>query len=261
MVSSSPSPRSRWLPRWILQLFGYSSLAAAVISFAIYYYKKSTRQLQDNSHSKSIPSLSGSSTQVSGDDKSALPGTSSSTVAAGGWSAKLLGSVPNSRKKKEKLTISLKNTILWNPSSDVDVPNHAFHEHATTLLSRLSQLYDVYLLISVGSKEEQDQIQHLLDHAGLIGSDGLDKRKILFCSTEEGKIHIVRHVEPYMHVEGGGELDDGGNSVKKLQPFVPKLLWIATRGKYKEADKSASNIEVTDHILKSSLARRAGYEA
>lgn len=151
--------------------------------------------------------------------------------------------------------------MLWNPSSDVHTPNHAFHENAATVLSRLAQVYDVYVIVHINSDEERRQILELLENAGL--TDVLDTRKILVCSTEEGKIHMVRHIEPYIHVEGGWECDDGEDIVQSLRPFVSKLVWVIRRhkdnGKVKEAPDMGANVELTEKLLDTSIAREVGF--
>lgn len=159
-------------------------------------------------------------------------------------------------------------TALWNPSSDVDTPNHAFRENAAALLTQLSYIYDIYIIVHVNSEEERESIKVLLENAGLFTSNQeLDNRKVIFCQEEEGKIHIIRHIEPFIHIEGGWEKDDGEDIVKKLRPFVHKIVWVITKrrrdsfkpGRISEADKSilGHNVEVSELLLTSSIAREA----
>ncbi|KAJ3087492.1 ATP-binding cassette sub- G member 2 [Quaeritorhiza haematococci] len=117
------------------------------------------------------------------------------------------------------LTFSLSQTILWNPSPDPRSPNFAFLESILAYLRKVvsSGHYDTYLIAAVSSDKEQEQILQLLKGSGLYGS-GLDSRKVLFCETEEGKAHIVRHVEPHIHIETNDEI------IQKLAPFVPKIV-------------------------------------
>ncbi|KAI8089827.1 uncharacterized protein BX664DRAFT_261992 [Halteromyces radiatus] len=219
------------LPQWILRLLGYSSLAAALVSVAIYLYRRSN-----------------------GRPRQSLPRPEDDTNT---------NNRSNSKKRK-RVTISLKNTILWNPSSDVAIPNYAFHEHGQTLLSQLIQHHEVYIIIHVTSEEEQEEMKKLLESL-----EGLDLRKVLFCSTEEGKVHLIRHLEPQLHIEGGWEYDDGEDMIRKLRPFVSKLIWVITKRRrssfnqstLKEDDQGilGSNVELTDHILDTSLARELGF--
>ncbi|CAO3587789.1 unnamed protein product [Absidia cylindrospora] len=192
--------------------------------------------------------------------------SSSSQKKKTGWNFLASGSGSSSSKKRKRVTISLKNTILWNPSSDVETPNHAFHEHGQALLSQLLQQHEVYILIHVTGEEEKAQMEHLLENGVL---EGLDMRKVLFCSTEEGKIHIIRHLEPQLHIEGGWEYDDGEDIIRKIRPFVAKAIWVITkrrRSSFNQANLKAddqgilgSNVELTDHLLDTSLAKDLGF--
>jgi hypothetical protein len=106
----------------------------------------------------------------------------------------------------------------------------------------------------------------LLDNCRL---EGLDRRRVLFCSTEEGKIHLIRHLESQLHIEGGWECDDGEDIVRKIRPFVPKVIWVITkrrRSSFNQANLKAddhgvvgNNVELTDHLVDTSLARELGF--
>ncbi|KAG0746850.1 hypothetical protein G6F62_001617 [Rhizopus arrhizus] len=161
------------------------------------------------------------------------------------------------------MTISLKNTVLWNPSSDVSM--YAFHEKSLQLLERLSYLYEIYLIIHVNSEEERNHIQTLLENSqgNIFAKSGgcIDYRKIIYCSEEEGKMHIIRHIESSVHIEGGWEQDDGEEIVKKLKPFMNKIIWIITKArkdslKHEETRGGLGhNIELVEKLLDTSVAR------
>ncbi|KAL0095297.1 hypothetical protein F4703DRAFT_1938622 [Phycomyces blakesleeanus] len=260
MPSSSRVPT---FPTWLLRLVGGTSFVA-LISLALYWYRRfppgGRRAL-----AKDSSSASSSSSSL---EKSALRRTSSSRSSlsdegnanppcentSAGWGSRLLGNV--------------RSTILWNPSPDVNVPNHAFHENGAILLLRLAQANEVYLIIHIHSEDERHQIQKLLENASLVGPRLIDSRRILYCSTEQGKIHLIRHIEPAIHIEGGWELDDGEDIVRKVRPFVNKLIWVVTRrrrtsfnqSKLKESDEGVMghNVELTDKLSDTSLAQEVG---
>ncbi|KAI8969272.1 hypothetical protein BDF20DRAFT_827316 [Mycotypha africana] len=214
--------RSRLLPTWILRLVGISSIATVIIGFVVYYVKKfpPRRRIGKNDE-----------------------GTESSQSRQN-----------LSQQQEQKMTISLKNTILWNPSPDVTTPIYGFKENNLKLLAGLSYIYDIYIIVHVNSEEEKSNIDSLLKANLKQGS--FDKRKILYCSEEEGKVHIVRHIEPFIHIEGGWEMDDGENIVKKLKPFIHKIVWLLPKNKL-EASKDVqvgSNIEVSDSFIDTSIA-------
>lgn len=141
---------------------------------------------------------------------------------------------------------------------------YAFQENSIQILTRLSCLYDIYVIVHVNSDEEKHNIQTLLASSSTDGLflDGLDNRKIIFCSEEEGKVHIIRHIEPSIHVEGGWEKDDGEDIIKKLKPFVSKLIWIITKrrrdsvGPENSIHDLAKNIELSDLLMNTSIAQQ-----
>lgn len=146
---------------------------------------------------------------------------------------------------------------------------YAFQESSIQILTRLSCLYDIYVIVHVNSEQEKENIQSLLENAsstdGLF-ADGVDNRKIIFCSEEEGKIHIIRHIEPFIHVEGGWEKDDGEDIIKKLKPFVTKLIWIITKRrrdsfkpenvKIQDQGILGNNVELSDLLMNTSIAQQ-----
>lgn len=145
-------------------------------------------------------------------------------------------------------------------------PNHAFQERATYLLQQLSNYYHIYVIVHMNSPQEKDQIDEMLTNSGIFRY--IDRRKLLYCETEEGKIHMIRHLEPAVHIEGGWEQDDGEDIVRKIRTFVGKVVWVITRrrrssfGKdsVKEGDEGiiGPNVEITEKLIESTIAREAG---
>ncbi|KAJ3322759.1 hypothetical protein HDU76_013808 [Blyttiomyces sp. JEL0837] len=117
------------------------------------------------------------------------------------------------------MTISVQNVILWNPSPDPTHPNYAFNESALPYLQQLSQSprYIIHLIAVVSSDAEESQITNLLSSSGLFDM-GLDHRRVIFCESEEGKRHIVRHLEPFTHVDSNDE------TLVAVAPFVRRCV-------------------------------------
>lgn len=95
------------------------------------------------------------------------------------------------------------------------------------LLRQLCQIYDVYILVKLNSDSERSQIEKLLKNADL--PEQFDMQHVVYCSTEDEKIQIVRKLSPSVHVEGGWELDDGVDAVQKLHSHTRKLIWVNAR--------------------------------
>lgn len=135
---------------------------------------------------------------------------------------------------------------------------YGFQEKSIQILTRLSYIYEVYIIVQVNSTEEKENIQELLENAASVDGlffDSIDKRKVLYCSEEEGKMHIIRHIEPFIHVEGGWEKDDGQDIVNKLKPFISKIIWIMTKKKL-DSILPTKNIELSDLLIDTSIAQQ-----
>ncbi|CAG8825586.1 8740_t:CDS:2, partial [Dentiscutata erythropus] len=133
------------------------------------------------------------------------------------------GSLP----KKKTMSISMKNVLLWNPSSDPETPNHAFFENVVPLLNLLSKSYEIYLICPVSSFQEKEQILNFLRHANLLKPGTIDEQRVLFCETQEGKVHIIRHIEANIHIEGG---INGEETVEMVRGFVGNVIWAIQGG-------------------------------
>ncbi|KAG5457422.1 MAG: hypothetical protein BJ554DRAFT_2572 [Olpidium bornovanus] len=150
--------------------------------------------------------------------------------------------------------------ILWNPSPDPRAPNFAFLEGTLAFLSALAAAYELYLVTVVGSEEEAQHVQWGLEQSGLYDSPppALDRRRVLFCKTEQGKSHIVRHVEPLVHVDANRQVAEG------LARFVKHVVLVqkaggggGTAGAHGAGKPTPANVETCTSILTSSLNRIA----
>ncbi|CAO3639913.1 unnamed protein product [Mucor fragilis] len=305
LVHQSNKINPQWLPVLLLRIMGYSSFATAIVSIAVYWYKKQLayqQQQQRTSNQKDTVILdedqlhmnprkklhittnknalmmkrsSSTFTNLSNQNRqlftpppsplslpSASP-TSATSIASsrsasplGSWSSRLLDGVISNIRGKKKLTISLKNTILWNPSRDVNNPNHAFHENTVSLLNKLAQVYDIYVITHMNSNEERHQIHQLLVNANLLSPLVIDECKVLWCSSEQGKLHVINHINPSIHIEGGWEDDNGRNIIENLQ--VERMIWIGHQQKAIPMNSTKMNVEVADQILNTSIAKQVG---
>jgi hypothetical protein len=130
----------------------------------------------------------------------------------------------------------------------------------------LSQLYDVYVIIHINSEEEKAQIHQLLKNANILNQSNqgsIDERKVLYCSSEEGKVHIIKHLEPSIHIEGGWEKDDGHILVQSLYevPSVQHIVWVVSNQirPFHEGSVDGSMIELADKMINSTLAKQVGF--
>lgn len=141
-------------------------------------------------------------------------------------------------------------TVLWNPSRDVNTPNHAFHENTIPLLVRWSSAFDIYVIAHTTTPQDKHQIETLLNNSNLFNF--IDSRKVLYCSSEQGKLHLIKQIEPSVHIEGGWELEDGSDIVQRLEDT--RVIWILPNQKKRELYQHF-DMEITDHVLNTSVAR------
>ncbi|KAJ3184585.1 hypothetical protein HDU87_003986 [Geranomyces variabilis] len=209
--------------RWAAATLAVAALASVLGTTAYYYYLHSSSSSSSSSSSTStppaptpgpttLPNQQHQPPQTSINESTAAPGLANTVVAA----ARSLFS-----GSSVVVTISMKNIIVWNPSPDPATPNHAFRESALPYLQSLVKSQNpriqIHLITVVSSDEEEAQIRELLKASGLY-ADGLDERRVLFCGTEEGKAHLVRHIEPAVHVDQNDEV------IERLAPYVKRLV-------------------------------------
>ncbi|EIE76556.1 hypothetical protein RO3G_01260 [Rhizopus delemar RA 99-880] len=114
----------------------------------------------------------------------------------------------------------------------------------------------MYVMIHMNTDQDRNQIDQLMTSAHLF--DTIDRRKVLYCSSEEGKVQLIHQIDPVVHVEGGWELDDGKKMMERLS--VDRVIWIlANQKKRVYYEQCYEKIEISDHILNTSIAKSVGF--
>ncbi|KAI9282254.1 hypothetical protein BY458DRAFT_497638 [Sporodiniella umbellata] len=246
MMSTTARVHKRWL---FVKLMGCSSIITLLLSVLTYWYK--------NYQKKSISLKKANMCEIPRAEAPLTPPLSPIQTPPlsprDRWSTKLIDGVMSATGMKRKITISLKNTVLWNPSQDVNVPNHAFHENSVILLSKLSQSYDIYLIAHTNTKEEQQQIHQLLTKANVF--KWIDsKKRVIYCSSPLEKIQCIHDIEPFIHIEGGWELGDGSEIIGNLQNT--RTIWVLPNQKKRaHYEQYYEYVEITDRIVNVSIAK------
>ncbi|GAB0496487.1 hypothetical protein MMPV_007799 [Pyropia vietnamensis] len=84
-------------------------------------------------------------------------------------------------------------------------------------LCKLASTVELYLLTRVSSDEEEAEVVSALVDAGVVAA-GMNVHKALFCETVEGRVSMVRQLEPQLALdEAGGVVDALGRFVKSVQ--------------------------------------------
>ncbi|KAG0002016.1 hypothetical protein BGZ80_011767 [Entomortierella chlamydospora] len=289
----------------------YTTLACSLVSLGLYAYRRrpgarnnNTDSIgnQGNNRSRNSPtqahdprtSLDNSRSDGQEDNRSS-EAQSSSLSRLG---SKIARTVKRNRKV---MTISVKNTIVWNPSPDPTTPNYGFVEGVIPLLFHLAENYNLHLILlspliqeaqqrqpngkgreptiqeldelkreqQLGQERDREQILTMLKNAGLIAPPGtrnsklIDPRQLLVCETEEGVSHVVRHLESQVHVEALQSV------LEMVQGVVPKVVFIQKRPGHSRQSSSARNqdasqfedIMTRSHIRDRSSSRSSSSES
>ncbi|OAE23212.1 hypothetical protein AXG93_1630s1270 [Marchantia polymorpha subsp. ruderalis] len=73
------------------------------------------------------------------------------------------------------------------------------------VLLEVARSCDLYLLARVLDDESEALVLAALDAVGVFTVGGLNRNKVLFCSTEAGRTSFVRQLEPDWHVDVSSE--------------------------------------------------------
>ncbi|KAH7415092.1 hypothetical protein KP509_14G026800 [Ceratopteris richardii] len=121
----------------------------------------------------------------------------------------------------KKLTCKLLGIILKETSSE-ELQNHAtVRPEVVDVLLEMVKACDLYLMTKV---LDDENVLAALDAIGLFSVGGLDRNKVLFCSTEAGRSSFVRQLEPDWHV------DTSVKTVSQLSRFIRNELYISPPG-------------------------------
>ena len=99
---------------------------------------------------------------------------------------------------------------------------------AAAALLQIAARADVYLVTTL--PEDSDELEQAtlecLEAAGLFGPAGVgcDRRKAMFCVTEDGRGAIARQLTPAVH------LDTSAAVIGYLQPHLPRVIYVAADG-------------------------------
>ncbi|KAF9421327.1 hypothetical protein BGZ94_008865 [Podila epigama] len=270
--------------RKIGALIAYTTLACSLVSLGVYVYRQQSKAGSNRtSRAGDDHSSNQNSRQNLGNNTAATQSDSRSTEQQASSLSRLGSKIARTVKKNRKvMTISLKNTIVWNPSPDPTTPNYGFVEGTLPLLFYLAENYNLHLILlcpppqqlqtrgkereltiqeqdemkqqqQLGQEREREQILTMLRNAGLISSGGgpklIDPRQLLICETEEGVGHVVRHLESQIHVESRPAV------VEMVQGVVPKVVVVQKKTGRSRAPSTADDVMTRSHVRVRSSSR------
>lgn len=218
-------------PPGSLQLTGVLGLAALL--FAYYQLRRPTAP--DRSQQGAA---AGSAAGAGAGGRLGQASAGSSAAAsgkAGNGSAKqqeLAAATPLGRAVRGKLGGMRKVTISALGSLTEEWASPDLQEGATLrpaaveVLREIASCADAYVITQVQDDVGQAVMLGALEAAGLVGSapGQILPHHVLFCSTLDGKISVVRQIEPDLHIDGAAK------TIEDLKRFMPQLLHISQPG-------------------------------
>ncbi|XP_024993520.1 peroxisome biogenesis protein 22-like isoform X2 [Cynara cardunculus var. scolymus] len=130
-----------------------------------------------------------------------------------------------------KVTCRLLGVILEENTPE-ELQNQAtVRSSVLEVLLEITKYSDLYLMESVLDDESEKKVLTALENAGVFTSGDLVKDKVLFCSTEKGRMSFVRQLEPDWHIDSNPEI------TSQLARFIKHQLHIKT-----EPERIASNV-------------------
>lgn len=130
-----------------------------------------------------------------------------------------------------QITISAPGVLLdqWTPEQLQD--SASVQETAIPILRELIKHANVFLITHVIDDVGEATVRGALEDVGLVGFSAgqIKAHRLIFCSTLEGKVSIVRQLEPELHVDGHA------TTVEDLKRFMPQILHVVQKGSHPAA--------------------------
>lgn len=216
-------------PPGSLQLTGVLGLAALL--FAYYQLRRpTTPDRSQQAGSAAAPGASGRLGQTSAGSSAAAAAAkagSGSTEQQDFASATPLGRAVRSKLGgMRKVTISALGSLTEEWVSTDLQEGATLRPAAVDILREVASCADAYIITQVQDDVGQAVMLGALEAAGLLGSapGQILPHHVLFCSTLDGKVSVVRQIEPDLHIDGAGK------TIEDLKRFMPQLLHITQPG-------------------------------
>ncbi len=131
------------------------------------------------------------------------------------------------------------------------VPPRVLRAAADALL-RIAATADVYLIVQLDVDDDGREAETLaaLEAAGLFGAGRCDRRKVIFCMTEDGRGAICRQLEPGTHIETSAKV------VRYLGPHLNRVVHVEV-GRGGGSSLQPSTLAEACALLEQPIAQRA----
>ncbi|KAL4442723.1 hypothetical protein ABPG77_006717 [Micractinium sp. CCAP 211/92] len=143
------------------------------------------------------------------------------------------------------ITLSLPGVLLEESSPAELEESASLHAGAADVLREVaSQVPGVYLMCHISDDIGEAVVRGALEHAGLLGSGRgqVPPHRVLFCGTLDGKVSLVRQLEPDLHFDGHEK------TVSDLQRFVKQLVLVQPPGAAGSSAAAAGNVQLSPSL-------------
>lgn len=201
-----------------LQLTGV--LGLAVFLYGWYHLRFRVRKPDSGGHPSDQPSSSYDT--LAGKDPSASF-TNLQVSAAAKPTAKSTAEKVRSRLQGiRRVTISVPGVLLHESSPSQLEESATPHEESVVFVREVAKVVDLYLIAHVGDDIGEATVRGALESVGIIGQQAgqVKPHRVLFCATLDGKMSLVRQLEPDLHIDGHSK------TVDDLKRFLSQLLLV-----------------------------------
>ncbi|XP_051220111.1 peroxisome biogenesis protein 22 [Lolium perenne] len=113
--------------------------------------------------------------------------------------------------------------VVFEEKSPEELQKHAtVRPSVVELLLEISKYCDFYLMETVLDDKSEENALAALESAGLFKTGGLNKEKVLFCSSEVGRTSFVRQLESDFHIDTSLEI------ISQLSRFIRCQLFVSS---------------------------------
>jgi len=174
------------------------------------------------------------------------PSSSQYGVATQGWTALMKINLAQVIRRQlnggRKITCQLLGVVFMELNPE-ELQEHAVvRPSVVETLMEIAKACDLYLMARVLDDESEERVLTALDEVGVFKICGLNRNKVLFCSTESGKTSFVRQLEPDWHIDTDAE------KISQLSRFIRYQLHICPVGSQNIASNVFSSVTLEHYF-------------
>jgi len=120
----------------------------------------------------------------------------------------------------------------------------AIHPENLAALRKFATLFELYVIVRVHGTDSDDCENRVSGAFAKAGVSGFDARKLLFCDTTEGRVSMVREIDPDLHI------DEVESVVANLQRFIRHVACVSAAAPENPPPGAASSSSRKKAILR-----------